>query len=82
MPDLSIRSSDEENARRLKVRPEREGISLDENVRRILQAAVDDEEPLGTLIRRIVGKGIDLEPPKREFDGPIDFASDDYLPAR
>lgn len=64
------------------MRAEREGISLEETVRRVLRSAVVDEEPLGALIRRIVGKGLDLELPQRELDAPIDFASDDYLPDR
>ena len=82
MANLSIRRLDEDTVRRLKVRAEREGTSLEETVRRILQAAVVDEEPLGTLIRRIVGKGVDIELPNREFDTPIDFSSDDYGPNR
>lgn len=57
---------------------EREGVAVDETVRRILRTAVVDEEPLGSLIRRIVGKGFDLDLPKREPDTPIDFSTDDY----
>ena len=82
MANLSIRRLDEETVRRLKVRAEREGVSLEETVRRVLRSAVVDEEPLGALIRRIVGKGLDLELAQRELDAPIDFASDDYLPDR
>lgn len=82
MPNLSIRRLDEETARRLKVRAAREGTSLEETVRCILRAAVVDEEPLGTLIRGIVGRGFSLDPTAREFDTPIDFASDDYGPDR
>ncbi|MYD99112.1 MAG: ribbon-helix-helix protein, CopG family [Gammaproteobacteria bacterium] len=82
MANLSIRRLDEETVRRLKVRAEREGVSLEETVRRVLRSAVVDEEPLGGLIRRIVGKGLDLELAQRELDAPIDFASDDYLPDR
>ena len=43
------------------MRAEREGVSVEETVRRILRTAVVDEEPLGSLIRRIVGKGLDLD---------------------
>ena len=71
MPNLSIRRLDEETARRLKVRAAREGTSLEETVRCILRAAVVDEEPLGTLIRRIAGRGIDLELPEQ----PIHWSS-------
>ena len=80
MPNLSIRRLDDETTRRLKARASREGTSLEETVRSILRTAVVDEEPLGTLIRRIVGRGFDLELPERQFDTPIDFASDDYGP--
>ena len=62
------------------MRAEREGISLEGSGRRILRSTVVDEEHLGTLIRRIVGRGLDVELPQRELDVPIDFASDDYLP--
>ena len=60
------------------MRAEREGTSVEETVRRILRTAVVDEEPLGSLIRRIVGKGFDLDLPEREPDIPIDFSTDDY----
>lgn len=60
------------------MRAEREGVSVEETVRRILRTAVVDEEPLGSLIRRIVGEGFDLDLPKREPDTPIDFSTDDY----
>ena len=79
MASLSIRRLEDETLARLKARAKREALSLEETVRRILRAAVVDEAPLGTAIRRIVGKdGIDLELPKREVYDPINFASDDY----
>ena len=81
MASLSIRRLEDETLTRLKARAKRDSLSLEETVRRILRAAVVDEEPLGTAIRRIVGQdGIDLELPKREVYNPIDFASDDYGP--
>ena len=81
MGNLSIRRLEDETLTRLKARAQRESLSLEETVRRILRAAVVDEEPLGTAIRRIVGQdGIDLELPKREVYSPINFASDDYGP--
>jgi len=52
---------------------------LEETVRRILRAAVVDEVPLGSTIRRIVGDdGFDLRLPERELRDPIDFTSDEY----
>ena len=64
---------------RLKIRAQREKVSLEETVRRILRAAVVDENPVGTMIRRIVrNDGYHLELPEREFDETIDFTSADY----
>ena len=81
MANLSIRRLDDETLSRLKARAKRDSLSLEETVRRILRAAVVDEVPIGTAIRRIVGAdGIDLDLPKREVDSPIDFASNDYGP--
>lgn len=81
MGSLSIRRLEDETLARLKARAKRDSLSLEETVRRILRAAVVDEVPLGTAIRRIVGQdGIGLELPKREIYSPINFASDDYGP--
>ena len=79
MASLSIRRLDDEVVRRLKIRAEREAVSLEETVRRILRMAVVDEEPVGAMIRRIVGSdAVDLDLPGREVDDPIDFTSADY----
>ena len=81
MASLSIRRLEDETLTRLKTRAKRDSLSLEETVRRILRAAVVDEVPLGTAIRRIVGQdGIDLKLPKREIYDPIHFGSDDYGP--
>ena len=67
MANLRIRRLDDEVVMRLKIRAQRERASLQETVRRILRTAVVDEEPVGTMIRRIVGNdGYDLELPERE----------------
>ena len=79
MANLSIRRLDDDIVARLRIRAARDGVSLEEAVRRILRLAVVDEEPIGTRIRRIVGRdGYDLDLPRREPDTPIDFASDRY----
>ena len=79
MASLSVRRLDSEVVRRLKIRAERESLSLEETVRRILRSAVVDEEPVGAMIRRIVGDdGFDLDLPAREMDDPINFTSPDY----
>ena len=79
MASLSVRRLDGEVIRRLKVRAQRDGLSVEETVRRILAAAVADEEPAGAMIRRIVGDdGVDFDLPAREVDEPIDFTSSEY----
>ena len=77
----SVRRLDGEVIRRLKIRARRYGLSVEETVRRILADAVVDEEPVGAMIRRIIGdEGIDLELPAREVEEPIDFTSAEYGP--
>ena len=78
---MSVRRLDGEVIRRLKIRAQRDGLSVEETVRRILAAAVVDVEPVGAMIRRIMGdEGIDLDLPAREVDEPIDFTSGEYGP--
>ncbi|MCY3814052.1 MAG: ribbon-helix-helix protein, CopG family [Gammaproteobacteria bacterium] len=83
MANLSVRRLDDETVGRLKTRAAREGVSLEETVRRALRAAVADEEPIGAMIRRHVGaEGADIELPDRELDAPIDFSTDQYDPGK
>lgn len=77
MASLSIRQIEDEVVERLRMRASREALSVEETVRRILRAAVADEESVGAAIRRIVGNdGYDLTLPDREPARTIDFASD------
>ena len=79
MASLSVRRLDGEVIRRLKIRAQRDGLSVEETVRRILADAVVDEEPVGAMIRRIIGDdGVDLDLPAREVDDPIDFTPSEY----
>lgn len=81
LASLSVRRLDGEVIRRLKIRAQRDGLSVEETVRRILAAAVVDVEPVGAMIRRIIGDdGIELDLPAREVDEPIDFTSGEYGP--
>ena len=81
LASLSVRRLDGEVIRRLKIRAQRDGLSVEETVRRILADAVVDVEPVGAMIRRIIGDdGIDLDLPAREVDEPIDFTSGEYGP--
>ena len=79
MAVLSVRRMDGEVIRRLKVRVQRDGLSVEETVRRILADAVVDVEPAGAMIRRIVGDAAtDLDLPAREVDDPIDLTPGEY----
>ena len=79
MAVLSVRRLDGEVIRRLKIRAQRDGLSVEETVRRILADAVADVEPAGAMIRRIIGDdAVDLDLPVREVDEPIDFTSSEY----
>ncbi len=79
MASLSVRRVDGEVVRRLKMLAQRDGLSVEETVRRILADAVVDVEPAGAMIRRIIGDdAIDLDLPAREVDDPIDFTSSEY----
>ena len=79
MANLSVRRLDDETMYRLRMRATRQNLSMEEAVRRILRSAVADEEPVGTMIRRLIAdNACDLELPVREADEPIDFASSDY----
>ena len=79
MASLSVRRLDGEVIRRLKIRAQRDGLSVEETVRRILADAVINVEPAGALIRRIIGDdAIDFDLPAREVDDPINFTSGEY----
>lgn len=79
MASLSVRRLDGEVIRRLKIRARRDGLSVEETVRRILAGAVVDVEPAGAMIRRIIGDdAVDFDLPAREVEDPIDFTSGAY----
>ena len=79
MASLTVRRLDGEVVRRLKIRAQRDGLSVEETVRRILADAVVDVEPAGAMIRRIIGDdAVDLDLPARDIDYPIDFTSGEY----
>lgn len=79
MANLSVRRLDEETMCRLRMRAARQNVSVEEAVRRILRLAVADEEPVGTMIRRLVAESAcDLELPEREIDASVDFSTSDY----
>ena len=73
MASLSVRKLDDETLERLRVRAARHGVSMEEEARRILKAAVSAPENLGDLAVQMFGPsfGVDLELPKREPHEPI-----------
>lgn len=75
MANLSIRKLDEETFTRLRVRAARNGVSMEEEARRILRESVSAPERLGDFAMRTFGPthGIDLPMPKRRAHRPVDF---------
>ncbi len=73
MANMSVRNIDDETYRGLRVRAARHGVSMEEEVRRILQTAVMAPERLGDLALAYFGPehGVRLEIPEREVDEPL-----------
>lgn len=77
MPSLSVRKLDEDTYERLRLRAVNEGVSMEEEARRILKRALAAPEKLTDLARALFGSefGVSLELPKREPHEPVDLAS-------
>ncbi len=74
MPNISVRKIDQDVYEKLQSRARRHGVSMEEEVRRILRSAVSAPERLGDLATTLFGdKGVDLEPPERQIHDPVDF---------
>lgn len=75
MVGLSVRNLDRETYERLRRRAAREGVSMEEEVRRIIKRAVSAPERLGDLFLARFGpeNGVDLELPPREPHEPPDL---------
>ncbi len=76
MAGLSVRKLDDETLSRLRVRAAKHGVSMEEEVRRILKDAVSAPECLGDLALSIFGPkhGVDLQLPERVPHEPLDLA--------
>ncbi len=76
MGGLSVRKLDEETLSRLRIRAARHGVSMEEEVRRILKEAVSAPERLGDLALRMFGPvhGVDLQLPERSPHEPVGLA--------
>lgn len=74
MANLSIRKLDEATVQSLRIRAARHGVSMEEEVRRILDAAVRPTLPVGDMAISLfseVPPGEDIELPEREHAEPI-----------
>ncbi|MFH2006226.1 MAG: hypothetical protein ABI333_06540 [bacterium] len=72
MPSLSVRGINQDVYERLKIRAARNGVSMEEEARRILRRAVVAPDRLGDLALECFGdEGIDLELPVRTPHDPI-----------
>ena len=72
---LSIRKLDEQTLKGLRLRAARHGVSVEEEVRRILGVAVAAPERIGDLAVQVFGpaNGVDLDLPQHPPHHPIDF---------
>jgi len=79
MANLSIRRIDEDTLRRLRIQAASNGVSMEEEIRRILKRAVEASEPLGDLAVRLFSPAWGEEPlplPPREIHAPLDFTAE------
>ena len=77
MASLSVRKLDERTLERLRVRAAQHGVSMEEEARRILGAAVAAPERIGDLAVQLFGPahGVDLELPAHSPRLPVDFTA-------
>jgi plasmid stability protein len=74
MAGISVRRIDDETYRKLQDRAKRHGVSMEEEVRRILAATVRSPEKLGSFATRLFGEhGVDLTLPERDHHEPVTF---------
>jgi len=76
MANLSIRKIDDGTVQSLRIRAAKHGVSMEEEVRRILDAAVRPPAPLGELALELFSNlppGEDIQLPERERSEPIDL---------
>jgi plasmid stability protein len=72
MPSLSVRRIDRDVYERLRIRAAQHGVSMEEEVRRILRRSVAAPERLGDLALQYFGtNGVELELPPREPHDPM-----------
>lgn len=80
MHSLSVRKIDPEVYRRLRMRAAKHGVSMEEEVRRILAYTVNAPERLGDLaLHCFENDGIELQLPPREVHEPVARSSGDRM---
>jgi plasmid stability protein len=74
MADISIRKLEPATVALLRERAARHGVSMEEEARRILRAAVAEPQPLSQLAGELFGPehGVELEMPVHEAHEPIE----------
>jgi plasmid stability protein len=75
MASISVRNLDDDTVTRLRVRAAQHGVSMEEEVRRILARSVSGPERLGDLAATIFGPdhGVDLQLPDRVPHDPMNL---------
>lgn len=76
MPSISVRKIDEDTIRLLRLQASEHGVSMEEEVRRILKNAVSTPMCLGDFAAQLFAsdcEGDDFQIPDRETHGPISF---------
>ena len=74
MPGLSVRRIDDETYAQLRRRAKNHGVSMEEEVRRILRAATHAPDRLGNFALELFGnQGANLDIPERERTEPVDL---------
>ena len=74
--NLSVRKLDDDTYERLRVRAAKHGVSMEEEVRRILKQAISAPERMGDLFLKYFGpaNGVVLKLPPREPHEPLDLS--------
>jgi len=75
MANLSVRKLDDDLVRQLRIQAATHGVSMEEEVRRILQRSVATPQHLGDLAVQLFGPahGVSLQLPPRSVHAPVDF---------
>lgn len=74
MPGISVRRIEDEVYRKLRDRANRHGVSMEEEVRRILRSSVSGPERLGDFASHLFGnEGVELDIPDRVVHEPVDL---------